>query len=128
MSDEIRTIDREELKAKLDRGDDFKLIMAMHEWGFRAAHIPGSVHYPTVAAADEHLDRDDEIVVYCTDPGCVASQVAYRWLVDAGYRNVRRYSGGMSDWVAAGYEVDGDSSGPDTGGAFFFPSRSASEG
>ena len=45
MDYEIKTIEREELKAKLDRGDDFKLIMAMHEWGFRAAHIPGSLHY-----------------------------------------------------------------------------------
>lgn len=41
MEPGIRTIDRDELKAKLDRGDDFKLVMAMHEWGFNAAHIPG---------------------------------------------------------------------------------------
>lgn len=125
MGDEIKTIEREELKAKLDRGDDFKLIMAMHEWGFRAGHIPGSVHYATVEAADQDLDRDDEIVVYCTDPSCVASQVAYRWLVDAGYSNVRRYSGGLSDWVAAGYELAGDSAGDDSGGAFFFAGRPA---
>ena len=127
MGDEIKTIDRDELKAKLDRGDDFKLIMAMHEWGFRAAHIPGSVHYATVEAADQDLNADDEIVVYCTDPGCVASQVAYRWLVDAGYGNVRRYAGGLSDWTAAGYELEGDAAGDDTGGAFFFPDPPGTE-
>ena len=124
MEDEIKTIDREELRAKLDRGEGFKLIMAMHEWGFRAAHIPGSVHYATVEEADRDLSRDDEIVVYCTDPDCVASQFAYRWLVDAGYTNVRRYAGGLSDWVAAGYELEGDHAAGATGGAFFFPSGS----
>lgn len=120
MDEEIRTIERKELKAKLDRGDDFKLIMAMHEWGFRAAHIPGSVHYATVEDADQDLEHDDEIVVYCTDPSCVASQFAYRWLVDAGYNNVRRYAGGLSDWVAAGYELEGDSGSGGDGGVFFF--------
>ena len=128
MSDEIKTIDREELKAKLDRGENFKLIMAMHEWGFRAAHIPGSVHYATVEAADQDLERDDEIVVYCTDPDCVASQVAYKWLVEAGYSNVRRYAGGLSDWAAAGYELEGDSGAGDGGGVFFFAGRPAVEG
>ena len=121
MEPEIRTIDREELKAKLDRGDDFKLVMAMHEWGFNAAHIPGSLHFNTVADAEDHLDRDDEIVVYCSDPACVASQFAYRWLVDAGYTNVRRYSGGVSDWASAGYELASNSGAKADQGLFFVP-------
>ena len=125
MDQEIKTIEREELKTKLDRGDDFKLIMAMHEWGFRAGHIPGSVHYTTVDEADQDLAMDDEIVVYCTDPSCVASQFAYRWLVDAGYTNVRRYSGGLSDWAAAGYELEGDAAADAAGGAFFLPTQPA---
>lgn len=125
MEYEIKTIEREELRAKLDRGDDFKLIMAMHEWGFRAARIPGSLHYSTVEDADKDLARDDEIVVYCTDPSCVASQFAYQWLIEAGYTNVRRYAGGLSDWAAAGYELEGDSAAGATGGAFFFPSTPA---
>ncbi len=102
------TIDRDELKAKLDRGDDFKLVMAMHEWGFRAAHIPGSLHFATVEEAGEALNEDDEIVVYCSDPACVASQFANRWLVERGYKDVRRYAGGVSDWIAAGYEIESD--------------------
>jgi len=123
MDYEIRTIDREELKAKLERGDDLKLIMAMHEWGFRAAHIPGSLHYTTVEEANQGLDLDDEIVVYCTDPACVASQFAYKWLVEAGYTNVRRYAGGLSDWTAAGLELEGDSATDAKGGAFFLPTK-----
>ena len=120
MDYDIKTIEREDLKAKLDRGDDFKLIMAMHEWGFRVAHIPGSLHYNTVEDAKNDLDLDDEIVVYCTDPACVASQFAYQWLVEAGYTNVRRYEGGLSDWAAARYTLEGESGTDADGGSFWF--------
>ena len=123
MDYEIKTIGREDLKAKLDRGDDFKLIMAMHEWGFRVAHIPGSLHYNTVEDAKNDLDLDDEIVVYCTDPACVASQFAYQWLVEAGYTNVRRYEGGLSDWAAAGYTLEGESGTDADGGSFWFGTK-----
>ena len=40
---DIDTIEREELKAKLDRGDDFKLVMALNDFAFRAMRIPGSI-------------------------------------------------------------------------------------
>lgn len=119
MEGEIKTIERDELKAKLDRGDEFKLVMAMHEWGFNAAHIPGSLHFNTVSDAQAHLKPDDEIVVYCSDPACVASQFAYRWLVEAGYSHVRRYAGGVSDWAAAGYELESNEGTVAAPGLFF---------
>ena len=106
---DIETIDREELKAKLDRGDDFKLVMALHDWAFRAMHIPGSIHYQSVEDALEGLDVNDEIVVYCSNVDCVASQFAYRGLVENGYTNVRRYSGGLADWQSAGLPLEGES-------------------
>lgn len=104
----IVTINRDELREKLDRGDDFKLVMTLHEFAYRAAHIPGSLHFPTVEAMLDALDLDDEVVVYCSDPACVASQFAYYGLTDRGYRNVRRYEGGLSDWSAAGYPLEGE--------------------
>ena len=39
----METIEREDLKSALDTGADVKLVMAMHEHHFDAAHIPGSV-------------------------------------------------------------------------------------
>ena len=72
--------------------------------------------------ARQSLDLDDEIVVYCADPACVASQFAYSWLDEAGCTNVRRYSGGISDWAAAGYELDGNEGAQFAGGLFFLPS------
>jgi len=106
---DIVTIDREELHAKLDRGADFKLVMTLHDWAYRALHIPGSIHFPTVEDALEGLSIDDEIVVYCSNVDCVASQFAYRGLIENGYSNVRRYSGGLADWESAGLPLEGES-------------------
>ena len=39
----MQTISSAELKEKLDRGDDFKLVMTMNEQAFHKAHIPGSL-------------------------------------------------------------------------------------
>jgi hypothetical protein len=34
----------EELKKKLVRGDNFKLVNVLGEWAFDAKHIPGSIN------------------------------------------------------------------------------------
>ena len=105
---DIRTISREELKKKLDAGDDFRLVMALNEWSYRAMRIPGSIHFNTPAEARAGLDKDDEIVVYCSNPACVGSQFFYHALVSGGYTNVRRYEGGLADWQDAAYAFEGD--------------------
>ena len=104
---DILEIERDELKAKLDRGDDFVLIMAHSRTAFETAHIPGSINFFPLEDTLEDLpaDKDAEIVVYCTDPACVASQMTYHGMVANGYTNVRRYAGGLADWDAAGYEL-----------------------
>jgi len=103
----LKTISREELRKKLDRGDDFKLVMTLSEWAFEAQHIPGSINITNLAQVAEYLDPDDEIVVYCSNEKCIASQVAYQILEGRGYKNIRRYAGGLVDWEEAGYPLDG---------------------
>ena len=44
---EIATIERDELKAKLDSGADIRLVMSLQRWAFEALHIPGSLHLGT---------------------------------------------------------------------------------
>jgi rhodanese-related sulfurtransferase len=105
--DEIRTIGREELKQKLDRGDDFRLVMALNRWAFDAKHIPGSLHFDTPQALYAELRPDDEVVVYCSNVDCLSSVALYRDLVRRGYTNVRRYSGGLMDWEDAGLPLEG---------------------
>jgi rhodanese-related sulfurtransferase len=104
----MNLISRDELKEKLDRGDDFKLVMVLGDWAFQAKHIPGSINVSRIQDAVRTLDVDDEIVVYCSDEACVASQAAYRLLERRGYKNFRRYAGGLSDWEDAGYPLEGE--------------------
>jgi rhodanese-related sulfurtransferase len=104
----MKLISREELKEKLDKGEDFKLVFALSEWNFRAKHIPGSIHVDTPEKAEEVLVKSDEIVVYCTNEICVASMSAYRLFIKNGYENVRRYAGGLEAWEEAGYPLEGE--------------------
>jgi rhodanese-related sulfurtransferase len=105
---EVRTIDREELVAKLQRGDRFRLVMALNEWAFRAKHIPGSEHFNTPEELFSSLSPDEEVVVYCTSVDCLASVALYHELVARGYRHVRRYAGGLTDWEEAGLQLEGE--------------------
>ncbi len=104
----MELIDRNELKEKLDRGDNFRLVMVLEERHYRAVHIPHSVHIPAAQIVHEELDPDGEIVVYCASETSPASMVAYNRLNSHGYRHVRRYAGGIFDWERAGYPLEGE--------------------
>ena len=103
----IRTIGREELRAKLDRGDPVRLIMALNRWAFDAKHIPGSLHFDKPEDLYAAIGPEDEVIVYCSHVDCLSSVALYRDLVRRGYPNVRRYSGGLLDWEDAGLPLEG---------------------
>lgn len=67
----VETISREDLKAKMDRGDDFFLIEALKEEHYLHAHLPGAINLPpgsTDRAQELIPDKDVEIIVYCMNP------------------------------------------------------------
>jgi rhodanese-related sulfurtransferase len=107
----MKRISRTELKEKLDRQQDLRLVFVLGEWQYQAMHIPGSLHVPHSLSLYQSgealagLDRDDEIVVYCSNDICYASISAYYLLVQRGFKNVRRYAGGLLDWHEAGYPL-----------------------
>ncbi|MFQ5942621.1 MAG: rhodanese-like domain-containing protein [Anaerolineales bacterium] len=103
----MREISADELKAKIDRNDDFRLVMTLGDLAFQGKHIPGSIdlHEPESLAAE--LDPEEDIVVYCSDRLCPASMMAYHYLETHDYKKVRRYSGGLTEWEAAGYPLEG---------------------
>src|SRR5947209_3583193 len=104
----MQHISRDELKQKVERRDQFKLVMALGDWHYRAKHIPGSLHFSTPQEALAELSHDDEIVVYCSSSACIASVSAYEYLVRHGYKHIRRYAGGILDWEEAGYPLEGE--------------------
>ena len=72
MDDSIPMISRDELKARLDRGDDFTLVEALPPPAYRDGHIPGAINLPPGQVrelAPKRLpDKAAEIVVYCAGP------------------------------------------------------------
>jgi rhodanese-related sulfurtransferase len=104
----MNLIGREELKALLENGEDFKLVNCLEAWMFRAKRIPGSIHFESLRATLHSLDPETVIVVYCSNPGCTASELVYQHLIDHGFKNTRRYAGGVADWEDAGYPLEGD--------------------
>jgi rhodanese-related sulfurtransferase len=107
-SEPILTIGREQLRAKLARGEPIKLIMALNRWAFDAKHIPGSLHFDTPDELYASVRPEDEVIVYCSNVDCLASVALYRDLVRRGYGNVRRYAGGLLEWEDAGLPLDGE--------------------
>jgi len=101
-------LDREQLRAKLERRDPLKLVMASSDWAFRAKHIAGSVHFKTPEEMFAALGKDEEIVVYCSNLDCHASLAVIQKLRAHGYHNVRHYAGGLIDWEAGGLPLEGD--------------------
>ena len=108
MSVAVPTVNREELQARLARGDRFKLVMAASDFGFRAKHIPGSLHFKTPDDMFAALGPGDDVVVYCSNEDCHASLAAIQKLRERGYGHVRHYAGGLIDWEDAHLPLEGD--------------------
>jgi len=67
----VETISRDEVKAMMDRGDNFFLVEALDERHYRRSHLPGAINLPPKALdrAEELLpDKEATIVVYCSSP------------------------------------------------------------
>ena len=75
---EVDLVDTQEVKQKLDGGDDFRLVMTLGEWEYRTSHIPGSLRISTVEEALEALHPHEEIILYDSGPPCAASRMACR--------------------------------------------------
>ena len=107
----ITTITRDELQAKLKQGDEFKLVETLPAADYKQQHLPGAINLPpeSIRDLDPHVlpNKNQEIVVYCADATCHASEIAAGDLAQRGYTNVRRYVGGKRDWMDAGLAVEG---------------------
>ena len=68
----MKTISREELKEKMDRGDALVLVDTTADRYYRHSHLPGAINLPVDELgrrAPELLpEKDADIVVYCIDP------------------------------------------------------------
>lgn len=67
---DLRTISRDELKRKIDRGDKFRLVETLAPEKFRHSHLPGAINLPwnrvEELAPTLLPDKNAEIVTYCS--------------------------------------------------------------
>ena len=64
----MKTITKEELKAKMDRGEDFVLLEVLGETSYRRAHLPGAIRFTDTSKAPELFpDKSTFVVAYCSN-------------------------------------------------------------
>jgi rhodanese-related sulfurtransferase len=111
METGLARIDRESLREKIERGDEVVLVDALSPMSFAASHLPGAINLTPEwvdGRARRHIPSlDTEIVVYCQNVDCESSVIVAKRLLELGYRNVRHYAEGKSDWVEAGLPLEG---------------------
>ncbi|HEU4941617.1 MAG TPA: rhodanese-like domain-containing protein [Gaiellaceae bacterium] len=106
----LPTITRDELRAKIDAGDDFVLVDALAPMSYARSRLPGAINLP-LEWVDERAPRripdlGTEVVVYCVDLECDSSVSVGERLVSLGYRNVRHYAEGKAGWLKAGLPLE----------------------
>ena len=89
-----------ELKAKMDKKDDFVLLDVREPFEYEIAKIPGSKLIPLgeVPKRVGELEslKGKEIVVHCKSGGRSARAVEF--LLESGFTNVRNVVGGIGEW------------------------------
>ena len=64
----MKTVSREDLKEKIERGDDFVLLEVLSEASYNRAHLPGAVRFQDMDLIPDLLpDKTTEVVAYCSN-------------------------------------------------------------
>ena len=92
-------ITAEELKAKQDAGEKFRLIDVREPSEYQVAKIDGSELKPLGQIpnwANELANKDEEIVLHCHHG--MRSDRACQYLAAQGFTNVKNLIGGIDEW------------------------------
>lgn len=93
----VAKISSDELRQEL-KGGSVMLIDVREPSEFATGHVPGAINVPvgSLTQAAPRLDHDAEIIVICQSGH--RSVRAAKWLLKAGFTNVRSVVGGTSAW------------------------------
>jgi adenylyltransferase/sulfurtransferase len=102
---EIQEISPQELKLRLDAGEELTLVDVRERDEFVQGHLPGATFIPRgfleLQIEQRQPDRAQPVVVYCA--GGVRSALAARNLKEMGYTNTISLIGGFNGWKNAGF-------------------------
>ena len=107
---DVETVERKEIRFRIDHAEPFVLIETLPEEDFRKGHLPNAICVPPDRVVDLvpelYPDRAAEIIVYGADDQSLAAPQAARELGALGYTTVRVYRGGKKDWVNHGQPME----------------------
>jgi rhodanese-related sulfurtransferase len=97
----VPRISKEDLKLRLDTGAPPVLVDARLKYPYEhsTVRLPGAIRLPP-DRPPSGLPRDQDIVVYDSDPNELASSHVVAELIRRGYRAVA-LKGGINDWITA---------------------------
>ncbi len=102
-------ISRDDLVAAIDTGT-VTVVDALPGSYYDQQHLPGAVNLVEDDVADRATnlvpDKATAVVTYCSNESCGNSAAVAHRLEQLGYTNVRKYAGGIQDWVEAGLPVE----------------------
>lgn len=102
--EKVNQISEPELK-QIMQSNHTQYVDLRGEAEFKAGHIKGADHV-FVGTLEQNLDKikkDEQVVVFCQAGD--RSSIGYSILARHGYKNIKNYGGGMSDWVNKGNPV-----------------------
>jgi rhodanese-related sulfurtransferase len=103
----VRETTVDEIKARLDSGEEFVLVDVREESEWQKDHLPGAIHMGkgVIERDVEHKvpDLKTELVLYCG--GGFRSALAADNLQKMGYTNVISMDGGVRGWREKGYSM-----------------------
>ena len=104
----IEEITPEEVKEKMDEGDDFELIDVREQDEWESSHIADASYLGKGVIErdieEEYPNTDEELVLYCG--GGFRSALAADNLSKMGYNNVKSLAGGFRAWTEAGLPIE----------------------
>lgn len=102
----VKFISKEGLFEMMENKENFKLVDVLPKEEYEIGHIPFAINIPidklNELANTMLPDKNQCVVVYCSDFLCTASTGAARFLQSMGYKGILDYKGGKQDWKNAG--------------------------
>ena len=107
---QVPVISPEEVKQKLDAGEDIVILDTRSREDYKTKHIKGSLSMPQdeIYVRYSDLPQDREIIVLCYTTGCQSSAQVAQVLLELEFPNVKDMKTGISGWEAQGFPLKGE--------------------
>ena len=94
------------------QSDETIFLDSRYPEDYKSGHIKGAINFPWEEFEEysshvlPKLSFDKEIITYCDGSECETSLLLARELRDMGYKNVKTFFGGWSEWQKIGLPIE----------------------